>query len=80
MCETRREVRSARTHYRSSNTESAGVETSDPIKMPRATYPPRSSSNGEWSYSRSRAPAGDGSPQGGRGRGRGRQGRGGRGH
>ncbi len=81
MCETRRESRTARSQYRSSNTES-----SEPVKMPRATPPPRARGEGprgdsdrEWSYSskeRTRAPEGVQRTTAGRGRGRGRPGRG----
>jgi CspA family cold shock protein len=75
MCETRRESRSVRTQYRSSNAES-----SEQIKMPRATAPPRARGEGpreesdrEWSYARNTAGRGRGrgGPSRGRGHGRG---------
>ena len=83
MCETRRESRSARTQYKDSNTE-----VSEPVKMPRATAPPRSNppsrvrgegprgdSDKEWSYvskTRSRGPADEPVQRSSAGRGRGR--------
>ena len=71
MCETRRESRSVRSQYRSSNAES-----SEQVKMPRATPPPRARVEGdrEWSKPRSRGVT-DKFVQrdsAGRGRGRGR--------
>ena len=80
MCETRRESRSARTQYRDSN-----AEVSEPVKMPRATAPPRArreeprrDSDTEWSYvskTRTRVPSDEPSQRNSAGRGQG-QGRG----
>ena len=86
MCETRRESRTARTQYKTSN-----AEESEPVKMPRATPPPRvrgeshrENSDREWSYAsnvRSRILTDEPvqKASAGRGRGRGRPARAGRG-
>lgn len=62
MCQTRRESRSARTQYRSSNADS-----SEQFKMPRATPPP---SDRDWSKARSRGTTDKPLQRAGRGRGR----------
>jgi CspA family cold shock protein len=68
MCETRRDSRSARTQYRSSNADSV-----EPVKMPRATPPPRAreESDREWSKARTRVTTDKPLQRAGRGRGRG---------
>ena len=77
MCETRRESRTARHQYRSANAES-----SEPVKMPRATPPPRARGEGprgdsEWTTkARSRGPESVQRTTSGRGRGRARGGQG----
>ena len=51
MCETRRESRTARYQYRSAN-----IETSEPVKLPKATPPPRARGEGP----RGEGPRGEG--------------------
>lgn len=77
MCETRRESRTARYQYRSAN-----IETSEPVKLPKATPPPRARGEGprgesdrEWAYASKTRTRGDEHVQrssAGRGAGRGR--------
>ncbi len=63
MCETRRESRSARTQYKTSNTDS-----DEQVKMPRATPPPRA--RGEWTTARSHSTTDKPVQRASRGRGR----------
>jgi hypothetical protein len=69
MCETRRDLRSARTHYKSTKTSDELVESPNTVKMPKSVAPPKQfktntrvrgqgpRQDGEWSHvSRNKKP------------------------